>query len=521
MKNKKWMAISLSSIMLLSSVSPIFAADWKETAVNYLQENQMVTGQVKELSPEIASQILSKAAGKEVKVEGALTRENMAHYFAQAAVLMGYHPAKDFKLMDLMKDAKEIDAKNKEDMAACYNLGILVGDGTHLDPKGNMTYYQFAQAVRALKQIPQIDGKVKEINKYGHVVTELTGEEFKKAGFELGDFVHCTINGKEVELPFVKNYVNVDNKAHLVFQDKDNMTLAINMGNFSEVYGVKPGDTFHLTLSYKKGYLEDFKFRDIEDKRTNDRKDYASDEIFANFRNIKMGKLPEGTLYRSSNPANPKLGRAAYVDKFLASAGINTSLDLSEDSGKLEEFFKEGAYQSPYYQALYEAGHVLALNMNADFTSKKFNEKLNRGLKFIIANDGPYLVHCTEGKDRAGYVSALLGALMGGSVDELVKDYMLSYVNYYHVEPNSKQYEALAKSNIITTLKIYAGVKTDEELAKADLQKGTEEYLKKTVGLTQEEINQLKEKLSKTYPKQSMESLKKMEKAPIHTTETK
>lgn len=521
MKKTKLGVLSLSTVLLLSSASPAFAADWKEEALKFLKDHEIITQQEQTLSAASASQMLTKAVGKEIKVEGDLTRENMAHYFAQSAVELGYHPSKDTKLIDLVSDAKDIDAKNKEDMTACYNLGILVGDGTKLNPKEEMTYYQFAQAVRALKQIPKIEEKVKEINKYGHVVTELKGEEFTKAGFALGDFVHCTINGKEVELPFVKNYVNVDNKAHLVFQDKDNMTLAINMGNFSEVYGVKPGDSFTLTLSYKKGYLEDFKFRDIEDKRTNNRQDYASDEIFANFRNIKMGKLPEGTLYRSSNPANEKLGRASYVDKFVAEAGINTSLDFAEDSKKLEGYFAEEGNQSKYYKALYEAGHVVALNMNADFTSKTFNEKLNRGLKFMINHDGPYLVHCTEGKDRAGYVSALLGALMGGSVDELVKDYMLSYVNYYHVEPNSKQYEALAKSNIITTLKIYAGVKTDVELEKADLQKGTEEYLKKTVGLTQEEVDQLKAKLSKTYPKQTLEALEKMEKAPVDTAEKK
>jgi len=51
--------------------------------------------------------------------------------------------------------------------------------------------------------------------------------------------------------------------------------------------------------------------------------------------------------------------------------------------------------------------------------------------RFIIANDGPYLIHCTEGKDRAGFVSAVLEALMGADLQEIVADYMKSYENYY------------------------------------------------------------------------------------------
>lgn len=517
MKSKKLMSLALSSVLLLSTLSPVTAASWKEEAKDYLVKQELVQKE-QDLTPELAGKILSQVTGEEIRVTGDLTRENMAVYLAQAAEKLGFNPSKDDKLAKAMEDFDQIQPEAKDAMVACFNLGILVGDGKALMPKNPMDFYQFAQGIRGLETIPAIEGKVKEINKYGHVVTELTEEELNAKGFELGDILTCQINGHIVDLPYVKTYVNVDNKAYLIFNDKGHITLAINMGNFSETHQVKPEDTFTLKLAYRKGYLEDFTFRDIGDVRTNNREDYASDEIFANFRSIHMGKIPEGTLYRSSNPANEKLGRASYVDKFIEEAGVNASLDFSEDSKKLEGFFEEKGNQSHYYKALYEAGHVIALNMNADFTSKDFNEKLNQGLKFLIQNDGPYLVHCTEGKDRAGYVSALLGALMGGSVDELVKDYMLSYVNYYFVEPDSKQYQALADSNIMTTLKIYAGVETDEELRTIDLEKAVEKYMVKTVGLTEEEVAKVKEKLSQSYEKQDRETLLQMEKKPIDTT---
>ena len=71
--------------------------------------------------------------------------------------------------------------------------------------------------------------------------------------------------------------------------------------------------------------------------------------------------------------------------------------------------------------------------MGVDFAAEEFNAKLKTGLVYLIDNEGPYLIHCNEGKDRAGFVAALLEALGGAEAEEIVEDYMLSYENYYHV----------------------------------------------------------------------------------------
>lgn len=105
----------------------------------------------------------------------------------------------------------------------------------------------------------------------------------------------------------------------------------------------------------------------------------------------------------------------------------------------------------------------------------------------MTANKGTYYVHCTEGKDRAGFVSALLECLMGATYDEVVADYMVTYYNYYGVEPGTDKYEAIANSNIIKTLQNAFGV---EDLSKADLQKGAKDYMK-AIGLTDAEITDL------------------------------
>ena len=57
-----------------------------------------------------------------------------------------------------------------------------------------------------------------------------------------------------------------------------------------------------------------------------------------------------------------------------------------------------------------------------DFTAADFKTGLATGLRYFTTHEGPYLVHCTEGKDRAGFVSALLECYMGAAYDEVVAD---------------------------------------------------------------------------------------------------
>ena len=114
----------------------------------------------------------------------------------------------------------------------------------------------------------------------------------------------------------------------------------------------------------------------------------------------------------------------------------------------------------------------------------------------MLANEGPYLIHCNEGKDRAGFVTMLLECLMGGKVREITEDYMLSYENYYHVEKDSDRWNRIAQSNVVANLLKLTGAEDEEALAKADLVKAAETYLTGTVGLTEQQVKDLKSALS-------------------------
>ena len=128
--------------------------------------------------------------------------------------------------------------------------------------------------------------------------------------------------------------------------------------------------------------------------------------------------------------------------------------------------------------------------------------------KRIIANDGAVLYHCSAGQDRTGVATALLYSVLGVDRDTIVKDYHLStslrktqwempqvdaadypgnmLVEYYVAarkkgEGPKPLYTPSGVSHIVQFMDY-----VDEEFG------GAEEYLKQALGLTNEEIDQLK-----------------------------
>lgn len=179
------------------------------------------------------------------------------------------------------------------------------------------------------------------------------------------------------------------------------------------------------------------------------------------------------------------IGRNTYANEAAKNAGIVTVINLADASD---------TYETPG-DAYYQTCQVTYLNLGMDFLSETSVTSLAQGMRFIIDGEGPYLLHCNEGKDRAGFVSALLECLMGATIDEVVEDYMETYINYYGVEKGSEKYEAVVNSNIIQALNTGFKVK---DVYKADLVAEAEAYLMEDLGLSADEVVALKVKLGPT-----------------------
>ena len=227
----------------------------------------------------------------------------------------------------------------------------------------------------------------------------------------------------------------------------------------------------------------------MDSKRTYAREDYASDEVYANFRPIVLGGIAEGVLYRTSSPVNPELSRNTYADNFLKQAGVKTVVNLADSKEIMEGY--EG-YAGSYYATL----DVIPLNMGVDMYSEDAKASLKAGLEFMIGHEGPYAFHCTEGKDRAGYFAMLLEALMGATAEEITADYMASFENYYHVEKGSEAWNRIAASNIVKDLLKLTGAADESALAGADLAAAAAAYLTEGIGLTAEQVTALRARLS-------------------------
>jgi hypothetical protein len=348
----------------------------------------------------------------------------------------------------------------------------------------------------------QMTTTIYEISKHGNIILYMYGSDLFNKGFEHGDIVEIAIGDQKWDVPICTSYSDVDKGVVVLraISDTDGVVLAINMGDFTTSAGIAekiaieedPGyrwdylmeSPINITITMKQegGYRDEWLIRQLV--RTNERTDYShlSDEAFANFRVIDTTGMGTNVLYRSSSPINPYLGRHTYADKAAEQAGILTVLNLADPSNTYEN--TEDSY--------YSTCQVVYLNLGMDFLSEITLRGLAEGMRFIINNDGPYLIHCNEGKDRAGFVSALLECLMGATLDEVVDDYMETYYNYYGVEKGSEKYDAVVNNNLIKSLNTNFKV---DDIYKANLVREAEEFLMEEVGLTAEEIAKLKAKL--------------------------
>ena len=337
--------------------------------------------------------------------------------------------------------------------------------------------------------------EVFEISKYGNAILNITADDFEALGFALGDDVTLRADGFEMDMPYLDGFY-VSSGEYLVRRTGDGgLEACINYGSISDADGLEKGDRISIELKEKAGSMALQGASSL--KYTDARADYASDEVFANFRMMDMGDIAEGKLYRSASPIDNSRRRASTANALMAQAGIRTVMNLADSEATIVEHASAEDFDSAEYMGLYESGQVILLDMDINFASENFNQRLIMGLNFLSENAGPYLIHCKEGKDRAGFVSALIAALMGAGAEEIARDYMQSYENYYHMDPeaDAERYEMIMEGNIMEMLRHIAGVSDDASLEGIDLAQAAEEYLLGS-GMPQARIDRLKENLS-------------------------
>ncbi len=103
-------------------------------------------------------------------------------------------------------------------------------------------------------------------------------------------------------------------------------------------------------------------------------------------------------------------------------------------------------------------------------------------------------MHCTEGKDRTGFICMLLEALAGASYKEMVADYMITYDNYYDIteKKDPDRYNVIVDKVLDLMIRAVTG---GEDPKTADLSEAAADYLR-SGGMTDAQITELLARLT-------------------------
>ena len=391
-------------------------------------------------------------------------------------------------------------------------LDGVIGED-YAEPQGRITILEPVAPISVETTFPSATKA--DIDKYGDVHFSISSADLAAAGFEYADLVKLSFLDQEVIVPIIPQYRYVGAKAvGLVMWEDGTKPAEVEVfnGSFAATYGladvVRDGSEYTvtpregvefpvpvtITMYEKQGYADTYMIFDLT--RSNDREDYRgtvepypalTDEEFANFRKITTTGMGDGALYRASSPINPSIGRNTYADAAAAAAGVKSFVNLADSAASAAKY-------AGYAESYYSNQNICFLNLGVDFTTELNREGLKTAMEFIAAEDSaaPFLVHCNEGQDRAGFVSALLECLMGASYDEVVADYMVTFYNYYGVQPGTEQYKQIS-NNIVKNLSTAFGIQMSE-LAAADLAAEAEAYFKE-LDVSDETIAAVKAKL--------------------------
>jgi hypothetical protein len=159
----------------------------------------------------------------------------------------------------------------------------------------------------------------------------------------------------------------------------------------------------------------------------------TKEEVFANFRAVRSDAMKEGVLFRSASPFDNANNRAPYVNELAKANGIDYVLDLADSEKKIEKYKEDEIWpELDYSRQLLDDGRVCLMAMSAAYEGAAYQSALVKGLDSALAHNATkILFHCTEGKDRTGFVGLLLESLCGASYEEMLNDYMVTYDNYY------------------------------------------------------------------------------------------
>lgn len=282
-------------------------------------------------------------------------------------------------------------------------LGFELGDACDVVLENDLYRYEF-------KSVPFYNGYYTKTGDpllcaYGYAVKENRGEDYQ---YTRTDYPY---------LRFCFNNREMWNLLHLTTDMKCTITL-VEQGGYEYEQKLVGG------LTYSKD------FEDYEAKNG-----ITKEEVFANFRAVKSDAMKENVLFRSASPFDNANNRAPYVNELAKANGIDYVLNLADSQTKIDKYKESDVWSElDYSQKLLDNDQVCLMSMSAAYEGAAYQAALVKGLNSALEHNATkILFHCTEGKDRTGFVGLVLESLCGASYEEMLFDYMVTYDNYYNL----------------------------------------------------------------------------------------
>ncbi len=332
---------------------------------------------------------------------------------------------------------------------------------------------------------------VSEDTKFKAAIVDITIEDFNKLGFSLGD--SCDVkfsNGYTLnDVPYFNGYYVKNGEPVIVaYPSSEYVAITLNNVGIWETANLTNECTVDITLNTAQKYSATQQA--LGQSYSLLRENYASDEEFANFRAISGGNLKNNWIFRGASPVDNSRNRAKYANSLLQANNIACVIDLADSQENLQAYISSDDFSSEYTERLYENGKMILLSMSSSYGSDAYKKSVVKGFEYMLTNDGPYYIHCMEGKDRTGFVCTLIEALAGASYDEMRDDYMKTYENYYKITKTAtpEKYDAIVDLYFDSFITCISGKEDLSTVTSEDLLNGAKSYLQNG-GMSQADID--------------------------------
>lgn len=325
----------------------------------------------------------------------------------------------------------------------------------------------------------EVLAEVVGIDDFHNAVCNLTAGDLSQAGIEFGDVVNVIVDDsiKFENIPYFDGYyASIGMYQLCAYCGINDIVIAISGSGICDINPIVEGSQIQIVLSQPQAAKSIQKCMGAQ--FTDRREDYPNldNDQYANARCCQYGNIAPNRLYRSSSPFNNRHNRDNEASDFAKRMKVNCVLDLADTSEELNDMSGD---MPEYTLQILQNGNVIASKINSNYMDNEYNATLIESLTKMAHHDGPYLINCVEGKDRTGYVCALLEGLCGASWEEIVKDYMTTYYNYFGIDKDSniESYNAFIDNRLIPMMLYYCSINSEEEIANIDISSTFKKYL--------------------------------------------